>query len=144
MKEWAANFRSGDEKKSGDLPQLGGIKVLLAEDSPINMTVVKRLLEKWGIEAVTAINGKEAVEKFEQYKYDVLLLDLEMPELDGVSALKEIRKFDQEVAVIAFTAAVYENIQNDLREKGFNDYINKPFRPEDLYNKICSLAAKRA
>lgn len=129
-----------DEKKSENLQQLDGVKVLLAEDNPINMAVVKRFLTKWGIEIVAAVNGREAVEKFERGKYDVLLLDLEMPELDGASALKEIRKFDQQVPIVAFTAAVYENIQNDLKEKGFNDFINKPFRPEDLHSKIYSLA----
>jgi len=117
------------------------MKVLLAEDNPINMAVVKRLLGKWGIDIVLATNGREAVEKFEPGKYDILLLDLEMPELDGTSALKEIRKFDQQVPIVAFTAAVYENMYNDLREKGFNDFINKPFSPEDLYSKIFTLSA---
>jgi len=117
------------------------MKVLLAEDNPINMAVVKRLLGKWGIEIVSATNGREAVEKFEPGKYDILLLDLEMPELDGTSALKEIRKFDQQVPIVAFTAAVYENMHADLREKGFNDFINKPFNPEDLYSKIFTLSA---
>ena len=64
------------------------MKVLLAEDNPINMAVVKRLLGKWGIDIVPVTNGREAVEKFEPGKYDILLLDLEMPELDGTSALE--------------------------------------------------------
>ena len=115
------------------------MKVLLAEDNPVNMAVVKKLLVKWGIDIVPVTNGREAVEQFEPGKYDILLLDLEMPELDGTSALKEIRKFDQRVPIVAFTAAVYENMYNDLREKGFNDFINKPFSPEDLYDKIFTL-----
>jgi len=119
------------------------MKVLLAEDNPISMAVVKRLLTKWGIDIVPATNGREAVEKFEPGKYDILLLDLEMPELDGASALKEIRKFDQQVPIVAFTAAVYENMYNDLREKGFNDFINKPFSPEVLYSKIFTLSAAK-
>ncbi len=110
-----------DEKKSGNLQQLEGIKVLVAEDNPINMVVVKRFLMKWGIETIGAVNSREAVEKFEQGKYDLLLMDLEVPEMDGASALKEIRKFDQQVPIVAFTAAIYENIQRDLKEKGFNE-----------------------
>ncbi len=135
-----------DVVKAGNLQQFEGIKVLVAEDNPINMAVVNRFLTKWGIEAIGAVNGREAVEKFEPGKYDLLLLDLEMPEMDGASALKEIRKFDLQVPIVAFTAAIYENIQKDLKEKGFNDYIHKPFRPEDLHSKIFSLAVanKRA
>ncbi|MGZ8552608.1 MAG: response regulator [Chitinophagaceae bacterium] len=135
-----------DEVKSGNLQQFEGIKMLVAEDNPINMAIVKRILTKWGIETTGAVNGREAVEKFEPGKYDLLLLDLEMPEMDGVSALKEIRKFDPQVPIVAFTAAIYENIQKDLKEKGFNDYIHKPFHPEDLHSKIFSLtvANKRA
>ena len=128
------------ENKSVNLQQLVGIKVLVAEDNPVNMAVVKRFLMKWGIETVGAVNGREAVEKFELGKYDLLLFDLEMPEMDGASALKEIRKFDPEIPIVAFTAAIYENIQKDLKEKGFTDYIHKPFRPEDLHSKIFSLA----
>jgi CheY-like chemotaxis protein len=119
------------------------MKVLLAEDNPISMAVAKRLLSKWGIDIVPATNGREAVEKFEPGKYDIILLDLEMPELGGTSALKEIRKFDQQVPIVAFTAAIYENMQNDLRKKGFNDFINKPFSPEDLYSKIFTLTAAK-
>ena len=62
----------------------------MAEDNPINMVVVKRFLMKWGIETIGAVNGREAVEKFEPGKYDLLLLDLEMPEMDGASALKTL------------------------------------------------------
>jgi CheY-like chemotaxis protein len=131
-----------DEVKSGSLQQLAGIRVLVAEDNPINMAVVKRCLTKWGIDTIVAVNGKEAVEKFEPGKYDLLLLDLEMPEMDGASALKEIRKFDLRVPIVAFTAAIYENIQMDLKEKGFSDFLHKPFHPEDLHSKIYSLAVE--
>jgi CheY-like chemotaxis protein len=62
-----------------------------------------------------------------------------MPEMDGPSALKEIRQFNTSVPAMAFTAAVYDNMENDLLKKGFIDYIHKPFRPEDLHNKIASL-----
>lgn len=136
----------GNEEQHAAMQPLAGTKVLLAEDNPINMAVVKRLLAKWGLETAAAVNGREAVERSENTRYDILLLDLEMPGLDGVSALKEIRKMDPEVPAIAFTAATYENIKEDLREKGFNDIISKPFLPEDLRKKIGSLlaASKRA
>ncbi len=65
-----------------------------------------------------------------------MLIDLEMPEMDGATALKEIRKLNPGIPALAFTAAVYDNMQADLLEKGFIDFIRKPFRPEDLHNKI--------
>lgn len=130
-----------NENKARNLELLEGVKVLVAEDNPVNLAIVKRFLVKWGIETEDAVNGKEAVEKFGKGKYDLLLIDLEMPEMDGATALKEIRKFDQQVPIMAFTAAVYDDIQADLKQKGFTDFIHKPFRPEELHNKINLLVA---
>jgi len=127
------------------LTSLAGIRVLVAEDNEVNMTVIKRFLEKWGAEISEAENGKIAVNLFKKGGYDLLLFDLEMPEMDGASALKEVRKVDNDVPIIAFTAAVYENMQIDLKEKGFTDFIQKPFRPDELHKKISAYVfAKRA
>jgi PAS domain S-box-containing protein len=135
-----------NEEKTKNLQTLTGIKVLIAEDNPVNLSVAKRFLSKWGIEVHEATNGREAVEKFKVNEFDVLLIDLEMPEMDGVTALKEIRKLNSSIPAVAFTAAVYENMQADLLHKGFTDFIHKPFRPEDLHSKISHLIAalKRA
>jgi CheY-like chemotaxis protein len=67
-----------------------------------------------------------------------------MPEMDGITALSEIRKLHPYVPAIAFTAAVYEDMKIDLMKKGFMDVVPKPFRPEDLHNKIQKLIANRA
>jgi CheY-like chemotaxis protein len=64
-----------------------------------------------------------------------------MPEMDGAAALKEIRKLDDTIPVVAFTAAVYDNMQVDLLQKGFTDFVHKPFRPEDLHSKIAYLVS---
>ena len=134
-----------NEDQTKKLEQLNGVQVLVAEDNPVNLSVAKRFLQKWGITVTEATNGREAVEKYKPGYFDVLLLDLEMPEMDGAAALNEIRKIDPNVPIIAFTAAVYDNIHADLINKGFTDFIHKPFRPEDLHNKINSqLHAKRA
>ncbi len=133
------------ETRDKKLAALTGVKVLVAEDNPVNLMVLKRFLDKWGILTTEAINGREALEKFYADHFDLLLFDLEMPELDGSSALKEIRRAGNNVPVMAFTAAVYDNIQSDLYSKGFNDFIHKPFRPEELHQKIFALVnAKRA
>jgi len=133
------------DKSINKLPELAGIKVLVAEDNEVNMTIVKRFLQKWGIEISEAVNGKIAVELFAKGNYDLLLFDLEMPEMDGAQALSEIRKLDENIPVMAFTAAVYDNMYADLKEKGFTDFIHKPFRPDDLHSKIAAYTlAKRA
>jgi len=128
-----------NDDKSKQLEPLIGIRVLIAEDNPVNLTIAKRFLNKWGIEVIEATNGKEAVEMFKTGPVNLMLIDLEMPEMDGASALKEIRKLNDKIPAVAFTAAVYDNMQIDLLEKGFIDYIHKPFRPEDLHSKIAYL-----
>jgi signal transduction histidine kinase len=130
-------------EENHELTGLSGIRILIAEDNKVNMSIAKRFLNKWGVEVVEAVNGKEAVDKFRSAPFDLLLIDLEMPEMDGASALLEIRRMDKNVPAVAFTAAVYENMQNDLLRKGFIDYIHKPFRPQDLHGKISSLLAER-
>jgi PAS domain S-box-containing protein len=123
------------------LHPLVGVKVLIAEDNPVNLSIARRFLTKWGIQVTEAVNGREAVTEFKKGAFDLLLIDLEMPEMDGATALKEIRKLNTSVPVVAFTAAVYDNMQADLLQKGFTDFIHKPFRPEELHSKISYLVS---
>ena len=125
-----------NEKKVEELCSLKGMNILVAEDNVFNMFVAKAVLEKWGIIITEAVNGREALDKFNDGQYDVLLVDLDMPVMDGYELLDNIRRDNKKIPVIAFTAAVFENIQAQLINKGFNDYISKPFRPEDLHEKI--------
>ncbi len=115
---------------------IGGMRVLIAEDNKVNMLIAKKFLLKWGAEITEAENGKIAIEKFSKATFDLVLLDLEMPVCDGYSALKEIRSINKFVPAIAFTAAVFENIQSTLFQKGFNEYVMKPFEPIDLNKKL--------
>jgi signal transduction histidine kinase len=131
------------EGKSRELTQLSGVRVLIAEDNPVNMSIAKRFLSKWGITVGEATNGREAVEIFKSGQFDLMLIDLEMPEMDGATALREIRKFNTATPAIAFTAAVYDNMQVDLLRKGFIDFVPKPFRPEDLHGKISVLLMEK-
>jgi signal transduction histidine kinase/CheY-like chemotaxis protein len=125
-----------NEKVMSSLVSLENMKVLIAEDNQINMLVARKFLKKWSIVPKEALNGIEAIDKFKQEDFDVLLIDLEMPEMDGYETIKEIRKINTHIPVIAFTAAVYDDMQTDLIGKGFTDYIQKPFRPEDLHRKL--------
>jgi CheY-like chemotaxis protein len=132
-----------EEDKTRHLPSLEGVRILIAEDNKVNMSIAKRFMTKWGIVVDEAVNGKEAVDRFQRGSYDLMLIDLEMPEMDGPTALNEIRRFNTTVPAMAFTAAVYDNMENDLMKKGFVDYIHKPFRPEVLHSKIASLIMER-
>lgn len=131
------------EEGNKELPSLEGVKILIAEDNKVNLSIARRFMHKWGIQVVEAANGREAIEQFRKGKYDLMLIDLEMPEMDGPSALREIRKFNNTVPAMAFTAAVYDNMENDLLKKGFVGYIHKPFRPEDLHQKIMNLVFEK-
>jgi CheY-like chemotaxis protein len=131
-----------NEATTRQLSSLEGVRVLIAEDNKVNLSIAKRFMTKWGIVVTEAVNGREAVDLFRGGYFDLLLIDLEMPEMDGPTALNAIRKMDDSVPAMAFTAAVYDNMQLDLLGKGFVDYVHKPFRPEDLHQKISSLVLK--
>jgi len=133
-----------NDERVKQLPVFNELRVLIAEDNFVNMSVARKFLTKWGIEVHEAVNGLEAVEKFRRGRFDLVLIDLEMPEMDGTTALAEIRKVDPTVPAIAFTAAVYEDMRIDLMKKGFMEVVPKPFRPEDLHNKITKLILNRA
>lgn len=123
-----------DEKK------LNGIKVLIAEDNPINMMIASKFLDKWGVIYKQAKNGLEAVSLFGENNFDVVLMDLEMPEMDGYGALNAIREINSTIPAIAFTAAVFDNMKEILLSSGFNDFIQKPFRPQDLQAKLVAFS----
>jgi CheY-like chemotaxis protein len=115
---------------------LEGLKILVAEDNKVNMLVLLTFLKKWNVNYTEVVNGSLAVQEHQKDEFDLVLMDLEMPEMDGYTAIQEIRKTDSKIPVIAFTAALYDHMDVDLKNKGFNDYLHKPFNPTDLYNKI--------
>jgi signal transduction histidine kinase/CheY-like chemotaxis protein len=136
------DFVSAVEKKEVDsIKRLDGMNILIAEDNKINMLIARKFLSSWGAQLTEATNGKEAIEKFKNDKYDLVLLDLEMPETDGYTALKEIRKMHASIPIIAFTATAFKNVEEVLSQNGFNDYILKPFTPDELNAKLVKYAA---
>ena len=123
------------EAKRG-LQKLTGIKILLAEDNVTNMRIATRFLHNWDASIYPAENGEIAWKLFQQQSYDLLLIDLEMPLMDGKQLLAKIRELDKNIPAIAFTAAVYENMYADLQQHGFNSYLHKPFRPDEMHRNI--------
>lgn len=106
--------------------------VLLAEDNSVNVLVAKKLLEKWGIQTDVAVNGKEAVEKFNPARHSLVLMDLNMPEMDGYEAARTIRSNHHDVPIIALTANIAEEVTDDVLKCGMNFILTKPFSQQDL------------
>jgi signal transduction histidine kinase/CheY-like chemotaxis protein len=118
------------------LKELTGVTILLVEDNSVNLNIARRFLHSWGAIIQPAENGLVAWELFRSRPFDLLLVDLEMPLMDGKTLLKQVRSINKEVPAIAFTAAVYENMYQDLQEHGFNGFLHKPFRPDEMHRKI--------
>ena len=118
------------------------IKVLIVEDYYPNLLITQKFLEIWKIHSDFATNGEEAIHKVRQNHYDVILMDLHMPIMDGYVATQKIREFNQDVPIIAVTASALEDITEKIQKFGLTDVIIKPFKPDDLYKKIIHYAKK--
>jgi len=119
---------------------LAGYKILLVEDNEVNVIVASKFMQKWGLHIDCAGTGTEAVEKVIENHYDLVLMDLEMPKMDGFEATKVIRsiaddKFKQ-LPIIALTASLLTEISRQILEAGIDDYVAKPFSPTELHAKI--------
>jgi PAS domain S-box-containing protein len=113
------------------------VKILVAEDIVLNQLLMKTLLEEFGFEMDIADNGKIAVEKLQKNHYDAVLMDLQMPEMNGFEATEHIRnQLKSNIPIIALTADVTTVDLEKCREAGMNDYISKPVDEKLLYTKI--------
>jgi CheY-like chemotaxis protein len=111
-------------------------KVLVADDNKTNLTLATMLLQRRNILFEIAGNGQEAYEKFAEGGFNLVLMDLRMPIMDGFEATALIREIDQEIPVIALTASAFEDEKERAMASGFTGYLTKPFIPEDFYNYI--------
>ncbi len=139
-KEKTAIESNNESKNDTDIR---GIKILVVEDNEINATILKSFLKKWEIQVKEAGNGVHALEILKYHHFDLILMDLEMPEMDGYTAIKIIRQTDSDTPVLAFTASLLEDMDTILAEAGFNGYILKPYRPAELKAKIEQYAPHR-
>jgi len=111
------------------------LRVLLAEDNPVNLKVAEMMLRRLGYSADTAGNGEEALAAFAAAPYDVVLMDVQMPVLDGLAATRRLRRefpAAQQPWVVALTASALVEDREDCAEAGMDDYLSKPVRAEDL------------
>lgn len=132
------SLRSSSSALSQDL--LKGVEILLVEDNPINVMVAKKFLERWQVNCEVAENGRVAVDKVQTKDYNLVLMDLQMPEMDGYEAAIAIRKLPekkyQSLPIIALTASAVLEMKDLVLEVGMNGCISKPFNPDDLYEQI--------
>ena len=122
-----------------------GVKVLIVEDNPINQLLVIKVLENQGYEITVAGNGRIALEEYEKQSFDIILMDLQMPELDGYETTRIIRKMPGDKGEIPIVAMTAHTIKGELEKCvsiGMNDYISKPFYASELYQKIEMIVEK--
>lgn len=119
-----------------DLTELHGFRILIVEDYEANTLITRKFLELWNLIVDQAHNGEEAVYKARHGGYDLILMDLHMPVMDGYEASRRIREFNPDIPIIALTASDQQEIPERIRQAGMNDLIIKPFRPADLNRKI--------
>ncbi|WP_436514978.1 response regulator [Ekhidna sp. To15] len=125
-------------QEEADTNIIAGKKILLVEDNQMNIMVAEKFLKKWELHVEVAFNGQEAVEKLHEKRYDLVLMDLQMPIMDGYKATRQIRTFDQKTPIIALTASALLKVRQDVIAAGMNDYITKPFDPNELRRKIAA------
>src|SRR5262249_54390178 len=122
------------------------LQVLLAEDNQVNQMTATTMLEKLGHGVVVANNGRQALQKMNEQKFDVVLMDVQMPEMDGVTATGEIRKSEQgtgeHIPIVAMTAHAMKGDREKCLEAGMDDYVAKPLRRKDLADVLARVAER--
>jgi len=131
-----------DGAVAGADQNLAGLRCLVVEDNPVNLEVLRLLLEPFGLVFVETMNGQEALDVLETQYFDLILMDLRMPVLDGFEATKEIRKstkFDNSVPIIAMTANAMHSDRRKCFEVGMDAYLTKPLKRQELIDAIYSV-----
>lgn len=129
-------MQHGEEKEPGGRP----LRILLAEDSRINQLVAAGMLEKHGHQVVIAADGREAVEAFVNQEFDLVLMDVQMPGMDGLEATRLIRQHEastgRRIPIVAMTAHAIAGYKEQCLESGMDDYVAKPVKARELLEAV--------
>jgi CheY-like chemotaxis protein len=118
------------------------LKVLVVEDNDLNAKFASAILKRLNYEFDWVTDGKAGVEKFLENDYDLILMDIQMPIMNGLEATKEIRKYEKQmetahpIPIIAITAFAFEHDKENCMAAGMDDYLTKPYRPQELIEVI--------
>jgi signal transduction histidine kinase/ActR/RegA family two-component response regulator len=128
--------------------ELYNLNILVAEDNMVNTMLMKKFFSKWHVKSSFAENGERAIEMMQYGNFDIVLMDLQMPVLNGFDAAIEIRKMPDaqkaNIPIIALTASALTDIREQVFSAGMNDYVSKPFKPEELKEKIINLVRRKS
>ncbi len=128
--------------------QLGSLDILVAEDNFLNLKLITRLLERWGQQVTLAGNGRDAVEAFQKKQFDLVILDIQMPELDGFEAAAAIREMEgktgKHTPIVAVTAHALAGKREECLARGIDAFVSKPIAPRELLKTLSSLAVRTA
>lgn len=134
-----AQYQQEVSRKVKEIPTdaLKGLRVLLVEDHEFNRILAISILENWGMEVDVAVNGLEAVERCRRQAYGLILMDIQMPEMDGISATRIIRReMGLRIPIIALTANAFKEDRERYLSEGMNGYVSKPFEQGQLFDAI--------
>jgi CheY-like chemotaxis protein len=144
---------SADKKAVASAPaqqELRQLKILIAEDNTVNQTLILSLIAKQGHQTVLANNGQEAVERWKDDRFDLILMDMQMPVMGGLDASKMIRQMEQQsperqrTSIYALTASALASEQQEAMAVGLDGYLTKPINRQVLYDVLNQLAAQPA
>lgn len=113
-----------------------GLKILVVEDNHLNRLVAEKILKKWKAEVDVAENGLKGSELAAKNDYDIILMDIEMPVMNGYEAAMEIRRFNKEIPIIALTASLLADVRKNSIRSGMNSFVSKPFTEGELWEAI--------
>ena len=134
--------RPVEKEKSAEqwADSLSGLRVLITEDNPINIMVTHKYLEKQGVAVDEASNGEQAIVKMANNSYDLVLMDMHMPVMDGIATFKQLRN-ENIYAGPVLLLTVDAITCNEVMDLGFNDVLLKPFHAKELYQKAKTLTS---
>jgi signal transduction histidine kinase/CheY-like chemotaxis protein/ligand-binding sensor domain-containing protein len=139
--KWQTEKLQGPEVLRADFARDYPLQILVAEDNPVNQTLITHILERLGYTATITENGHQALSELRKRMYDMILMDVHMPEMDGLEATRHIRKeFSEQPVIIALTANAMQGDEEECRQAGMDDYLSKPIRLEDLISLLAKWA----
>lgn len=137
-----------DSSVKEQIVDLSNLKILAVEDNPVNSLLLKKIFQKWNNLPDFARDGYEALIKVAANNYDLILMDIHMPLLDGFETSMQIRQLDDKkkamVQIIALTASVSSDLNEKIKAAGMNHYLSKPYNPKELYAKVREISINKS